>query len=83
MGVNIGVTAGTARGARLSRQKLVGQYVASADLMKDGNITSSGYEYLLKTYRDQVWQFVNPFRTRCPPVATHTSPISFLRRKLK
>lgn len=60
VGVNIGVTAGTARGARLSRrQKLVGQYVASADLMKDGNITSSGYEYLLKTYRDQVWQFVN------------------------
>ena len=59
VGVNIGVV-GNVCGARLNRrQQLVGQYVASADLMKDGNITSSGYEYLLKTYRDQVWQFVN------------------------
>lgn len=60
VGVRIGATGNNVRGARLSRrQKLVGQYVASVDLMKDGNITSSGYEYLLKNYRDQVWQFVN------------------------
>lgn len=40
------------------RKLLVEQFTSADDLMRDEMITSQGYEYLLKSYRDQVWQYV-------------------------
>ena len=55
VGVNIGSSVrdvGTSK-----RNKIIESFVSATDLMKDGSITSQGYEYLLKSNRDQVWLF--------------------------
>jgi len=67
VGVKVAPSVASTSDASSSRRKiLIEQFTTADDLMRGDMITSQGYEYLLKSYRDQVWQYVKQVAKNCP-----------------
>ena len=58
VGVKVAASVVSSDASSSRRKLLIEQFTTADDLMRGDLITSQGYEYLLKSYRDQVWQYV-------------------------